>query len=329
MAHAYSVYTHWDSVPPVVVSAIANLLGFLLVIFFVIYAIYKHYQQEKVEVPILMYAAVSTIFRNAIKRKTVDNETVYVIMDRKTSQGFIPALFLLIPGFISSVFMSFWEVFLIDESYTCDPGLDCFPFDANNYTNLQDDPVVNCTDFDINDNITITCYHFAFNFTDAAGLVGGLLSLIAFVFMLLVSVLYWALDLAGEDKKAKKKCKYKCCWLLKRIVLVILTISPSVGSIIAFVLVCTVPAIQDALTERRNFWKFNAYFVTFMYLGVVFSVLVKELYSSVPYKKPVTIANINVENSSLISSQNSEETSTVQNSSETQHTQRSSYGACK
>lgn len=329
MAHAYSVYKCWDHVPPIVVLVIVSLIGFLSVLFFIIYVKCNYYRREKVEAPILMYAAVSTIFRNAIKRKMVDNQTVYVIMDRKTSQWFIPALFLLIPGFISSVFTSFWEVFLIDESYTCDPGLDCFPFDANNYTNLQDDPVVNCTDFDINDNITIICYHFAFNFTDAAGLVGGLLSLIAFVFMLLVSVLYWALDLAGEDKKAKKRCKYKCCWLVKRIVLVVLTISPSVGSIIAVVLVYTVPAIQDALTERRNFWKFYAYFVTFTYLGIVFSVLVKELYSSVPYKKPVTIANINVENSSLISSQNSEETSTVQNSSETQHTQRSSYGACK
>ena len=61
---------------------------------------------------------------------------------------------------------------MIDESYTCDPELDCFPFDANNNTNLQDDPIVNCTDFDISDNITIICYHFAFNFTDAGGLVG-------------------------------------------------------------------------------------------------------------------------------------------------------------
>ena len=328
MAHAYSVYTHWDNVPPIVVSAIANFLGFLSVFLFFIYAKCKHYQREKVEVPFLMYAAVSAIFRNAIKRKTVDNQTVYVIMDRKISQWFIPALFFLIQGFISSLFISFWEVFLIDVSYTCDPSLDCFPFDANN-TNLQDDPIANCTDFDINDNITIICYYFAFNFTDAAGLVGGLLSLLSFVFMLLVTVLYWSLDLAGAGKEVKNTFKCKCCRCLKRIVLFVLVVSPTIGSIIAFVLISKVSAIHAALTERQSFWKFSAYYVTFMYLSVVLTPLVIMLNSSVPYNKPITATNINVENSYLINSQNSEETSTVQNSSETQHTQRFSYGACK
>ena len=312
MAYTYSDYTRADSILPIVVGVFLTLLGLLSWIGFLIYVIYKRHQREKVEVPYLMYAGVSAIFKDAIKRKTVANETVYVIMDRKISQIFIPALSFLIPSFMSCFFVSFWEVFLIDNSYTCDPDLDCFPFDANNNTNLQDDPIANCTDFDISDNITIICYHFAFNFTDAAGLVGGLLSLIAFVFMLLVSVLYWSLGLAGEDETAKKKCKYICCWWLKRITLFILAISPTVGSIIAVVLVYKVPAIHDALTERKNFWKFYAYFLTFMYLGFVFTLLVRALYKSVPYKKPVTLN----ENSPLINTRNSEETSTAQNSSE-------------
>ena len=315
MAYAYSDYTRADHILPLVVGAIANLLGLLSWFGFLIYVTYKRYHREEAEVPYLMYAGVSAILKDAIKRKTVANKTVYVIMDRKISQFFVPAFFLLIPGFLSCIFLSFWEVFLIDESYTCDPDLDCFPFDLNNYTNLQDDPIVNCTDFDISDNITIICYHFAFNFTDAAGLVGGLLSLIAFVFMLLVSVLYWSLDLACEDQKAENKCKYVCCWWLKRIVLFILAISPTVGSIIAVVLIYKVPAIHDALTERHNLWKFYAYFITFMYLGFVFTLLVKALYSSVPYKKPEAIN----ENSHLINSQKSAETSTAQNSSGTAH----------
>ena len=307
MAYAYSDYRRADIVLPIVVSVIGFLLGLLSGFGFLIYVIYKHYQQEEVRVPYLMYAGVSAILKDAIKRKTVGNETVYVIMDRKISQSFIPAFFLLIPSFMSCIFISFWEVFLIDESYTCDPDLDCFPFDANNYTNLQDDPIVNCTDFDISDNITIICYHFAFNFNDAAGLVGGLLSLIAFVFMLLVSVLYWSLDLGGEDQEVENNCKYICCWWLKRIVLYILAILPTVGSIIAVVLIYTVSAIHDALTQRHNFWKFYAYFLTFMYLGFVFTVLVRALYNSEPYKK-LTYP----ENSRLINSQQSAETSTVQ-----------------
>ena len=156
-----------------------------------------------------MYAAVSAIFRNAIKMETNKNETFYVFLDRKISHFFIPglflpALFLMIPGLISCSILTFWEVYLIEVSFTCDPNLDCFPYDADNNTNLQDDPVLSCTNLGMSDNITIICYHFAINFTDAAGVIGGLLSIIGFVFMVLKSVLIWFLDLGGNKEKQDK-----------------------------------------------------------------------------------------------------------------------------
>lgn len=69
-----------------------------------------------------------------------------MLFNRVISSKFIPALFVAIPGLFSCFFTSFWQVFLTGESYTCDPDLDCFPFDADrNY--LQSDPIVNCSDF--------------------------------------------------------------------------------------------------------------------------------------------------------------------------------------
>ena len=69
-----------------------------------------------------MYAAVSAIFRNAIKMETNKNETFYVFLDRKISHFFIPALFLpalflMIPGLISCSILTFWEVYLIEVVY--------------------------------------------------------------------------------------------------------------------------------------------------------------------------------------------------------------------
>ena len=106
--------------------------------------------------------------------------------------------------------------------------MDCFPFDADNNTNLQDNPVLNCTDSGMSDcNITIICYHFAFNFTGAAGVVGGLLSIIGSVFTVLRSVLIWFLDHSGKQDKC-----HRCYWCLKCIILFILAILPSVGTIV-------------------------------------------------------------------------------------------------
>ena len=115
---------------------------------------------------------------------------------------------------------------------------------------------------------------------------------------------------------------------MKCITVFILAILPSVGSIAVLVLVNVVSAIRDVLARRQNFFTFYAYFVTFKYFGFVYLPLVTALYRSVPYKRP-KLANANNINSSIENDQKTahfEETSTVQDSSNTQHSSSHTNG---
>lgn len=88
----------------------------------------------------------------------------------------------------------------------------------------------------------------------------------------------------------------------------------------ACTIVNVVSAIHDVLAKCRNFFTF-AYFATFTYFGFVYLILVTALYWAVPYKRP-ELANENNVNSSIENDEKSahfEETNTLQDSSNMQH----------
>ena len=99
----------------------------------------------------------------------------------------------------------------VESQNTCDPDMDCFPFDTDLNWSLQNDPIVNCTDFDTSDNVTIICYQLVFKPVDALGLVGGLLAFTQVSIKLLGHVLVWSMQPCHEEGE-RSCCKRYCFW---------------------------------------------------------------------------------------------------------------------
>ena len=118
----------------------------------------------------------------------------------------------IIPISVGTVYMSFWNVFLVEQETRgeCVPNFDCFPMHRGSY--IQQTPVDNCSQyFNLEDignesmlvgNITTEelgiasnyeCYRFVFRYAEGIGAAGGVLLLtIAFskiYFALLVGLL--------------------------------------------------------------------------------------------------------------------------------------------
>lgn len=84
----------------------------------------------------------------------------------------------------------FWDVFLLEVSHTCDPGLDCYRDDDDAF---HANPVQNCSGYE-EGNVTFTCYAFVFNFGTAAGVAGGLFTIMSGVFEIIGRLFLYLYD---------------------------------------------------------------------------------------------------------------------------------------
>ena len=176
----YDQYVNLFTVPPLLIFGF-TVIGFLPLICFFICFCCKGRTAKRLELYCLlgMYKVISFVFRDAIQKTEVNldengrevvgvNQTVvrklhiFILFNRTISRLLIPFVFPAITVFFVCFFVAFWEMFLnVESQNTCDPDLDCFPFDTD-LNSLQNEPIVNCTDFDTSVNVTIICYQLVF-----------------------------------------------------------------------------------------------------------------------------------------------------------------------
>lgn len=154
MVHTYSQYRSADYVPPVVLFSIVNLLGLLSVNGFMFYMIYMQKVSARKSRGTLFNVCCRVCFIQKCDWITINwLRGKLTKIKHFTCSWTGKYSFLLSSLWYQVLFPAlFWEVFLLEESFICDPDLDCFPFDADNNTNLQDNPVLNCTDFGMSDH---------------------------------------------------------------------------------------------------------------------------------------------------------------------------------
>ena len=135
----------------------------------------------------------------------------FILFNRIISRLLIPFVFPSITVFFVCFLVAFWGTFLnVESQNTCDPDLDCFPFDTH-FNPLQNDPIVNCTDFNTSDNVAIICYQHMFKLVDALGLFGGLLTFTQVSIKLSGHVLVWSMQPCREERE-RDCCKRYCFW---------------------------------------------------------------------------------------------------------------------
>lgn len=175
---------------------------------------------------------------------------------------FLTAVFVMI-----CCFMTFWAIFMLDETFACDNGLDCFAFNKDSGDIVSDSPLgINCSEFESQDNITITCYAFVFRYAEGIGAAGGIIVFAAFILKAYAIAFFWALD--SQPGEGTWGQVHHCC---KVCVILLIGFSPLLLSIgLLAVSIFGVPIVIRTLTKTTSGTvQFAAYIITLSYITTV------------------------------------------------------------
>ena len=138
--------------------------------------------------PLVFIETIELYFPDINKEKSKTDEEIEVLGQKMSRQCFSMMSVLLIPIIVGTMFITFWDVYLVEESVggDCEANFDCFPKDGDDY--LQQEPVSNCSMFEFNGNVTYECYRLVFRYAEGLGAAGGIL-----IFTAVFSKLYFAL----------------------------------------------------------------------------------------------------------------------------------------
>ena len=97
----------------------------------------------------------------------------------KISPKYLIAFFFLLLIIFITAFNTFWGTFLSEETFTCDPGLDCFLLQYTNSSEVDQKPLTSCAD---HENDTIICFQFVLEYS------GGFASMSGFITVTLIYI---------------------------------------------------------------------------------------------------------------------------------------------
>ena len=197
--YSYWTYTLLELVLPLSILAL-NL--FYPVISFLLFCCKNYWERHYFTgcFSDLLYPFVKVLFRRSLKKKYEDNDDnderspyrfkLHRCEIHKFMMFFLSPLTLWI---ISLAFFAFWDTFSIQQTYVCNPLLDCFHLTSIPYKSID-----NCTHLNISD--PVICFEFVFDvvggFSSAVGVVG-------------ISVLYFNMNLTIL-KFLKRNCHSYC-----------------------------------------------------------------------------------------------------------------------
>ena len=304
MGHDLQVYLNWDLYPILLIYGLGVAIAFLPLIYDRVRKCCKSYcyclRKRKHLFEGLMFKVSKVILLKEFELKQENGKKEYFMRDQYIPTILMRSVLLLaFQAAVSTVTLAtttFWVVFLIEETFACDPGLDCFPF-TDDGDRIQDRPIVNCSDFESADNITIICYRFAFHYAEGFGAAGGVTFFSAFMITAYTSVMFFAARLIWPKNEVIDEDDYdsdedsedyvtqeagsccKCCdsdqcavvqlWM-GRILFVLIVLSPSVFAIVMLMVVLNVRFLNDIILKTSSSTiQFYAYYISLQYVGVV------------------------------------------------------------
>ncbi len=177
--------------------------------------------------------------------------TIYSICGRHVRPWLLAMLFLVVMFVCTCTLIAFWNTFLVDESMTCDMNMDCFAINSTTGNAKTENPLNNCTAYE--DDYTIHCYKFVFNYPGALGDAGGVLVLASVIMNVQAGL--WVGASSQEGK----------VWWCAVVAVTTLNIVCSIGLMATPILVFTVPLFRETVvTTSKSQIQFFTYWSTFM-----------------------------------------------------------------
>lgn len=270
----YSInqYKDWDHVP---ISIIAGVVGggaiILTLVNFVLARCGYNVLCEDI-----IFGASGLLLDFEVNNQQGNKEATSNSHKRKVPFFVIHLLFVLTALVFVCTCATFWDTFLVEESFGCNPGLDCFPLRENDLQTLSYTPIQSCSDYELIDNVTIVCYRFVFKYAEGFGDAGGILFLAINIMKMYTIVLFWAVDSEVTDSLCGK-IKYIMKWIVGVFVLA----SPVLSCIAILIASLSAPIIYSTIFKTKSqIVRFVVYYVTYFYLATVgiFSLFAFALY---------------------------------------------------
>lgn len=164
--YPYNLYL-WLELAPILIVCFFYTLFYIVYIIWTIFCAHGHVHNFEL-----------CIVNFALKDLLVETRTdgkLYV-QGRRVRYLVVRILVIYVVTIAVLAFAVGWDTFLIEASYACDPGLDCF---------INAQPIQNCSELYESDNYTningtepnVICYRIAADYALAAAAVGGLLGI--------------------------------------------------------------------------------------------------------------------------------------------------------
>lgn len=164
--------------------------------------------------------------------------------------------------------MSFWASFLVDETFACDPQLDCFLREPSTFLVFSSKRLDNCTSYN-GTNSTVVCFTFSFNFNNGFSSAVGFIGVAVVYCRLCVSLLIYSWELPqkkNHNREQKCNCSCFCSWFL-----VLFTITV----LISFAIVTSIVIIKaDRLKTNESILLNISYCLCYLYVGPLLLFLV-------------------------------------------------------
>lgn len=266
--YSYSTYTNWDLWIPIGVSVLTILLTTLAVAASLIW--FKFHRSTAHHCLELAYHFSRLVLGDSLRRDLEAHPPRLTLFDRQVSPVTMILLSTLSPILFIPAFVSFWASFLVDETFACDPGLDCFSRDPSSFAiNHQRLPLFNCTDFDTT-STTVICFQFVLDYTTGFAAMAGLLVVDVISLRVYGIILMWLVGIMPSSAQGEGGKCGSCRVLCSVVGIFIFFLAPIIISVIILLIVLLVSFVNEIVFQSsERTLKFATYWTSFLVSGTV------------------------------------------------------------
>lgn len=266
----YSTYTSWDVWVPVGVSLVTIVVTTLVVVTSLVWL--KFYRSSAHHLIELTYHIAKLTLGESLQRNLRAEPPTLTLYDRRTSPAFVILLSSLTPAIFIPAFVSFWASFLVDETYACDPGLDCFLQNSSYFALEPQQLLTNCTD---PDNDTIICFQFVFDFVAGCASMGGFVVVAVTSIKVYGIALVWLVGLMPSSRSDERGRCYSCRVLCSVLGVFVFFLSPLLIASVILIIALLQPLINDIIFQsNERILKFASYWLSLLFTGIVAGVCI-------------------------------------------------------
>ena len=258
-SHSYITYNNWSNVPPLVGSGIVTFI--MLAFLITVTIIYKCNLCDRCRCSQYFvdpfFRIVKVTFGDHIKK--VEGSQKFTLYGYEISLWRMVPLSTITIMIFWPTFMSFWVSFIANETFVCDPQLDCFlrvPYSSSLIVFFSD-PLVNCSSYG-STNGAVVCFEFVFDLTEGFSSAVGFMAVAVVYCRLYTFIMIWLREFCSD------KCQMNCTRCVSFIMILVI----SIIHLLIVSVVNLVPFFRDVvLKTNKSTIIFHAYMISFFYVG--------------------------------------------------------------